>query len=62
MFESQELVSTYLFFEFVANEMQFFFDLLHIFFEDRDAFFQFATTSNVSSPFLRTPQDPLRIL
>ena len=49
MFESHELVPANLLFEFVANEMQFFFDLLHIFFQDRkvfsqyrDIFFQFA--------------------
>jgi len=41
MFESQELVATNLLFEFVANEMQLFFDLLHIFFQDRNVFFQY---------------------
>ena len=40
MFESQELVSAHLLFEFIANEMQLFFDLLHILFQDRDVFFQ----------------------
>jgi hypothetical protein len=41
MFESQELVATNLLFEFVANEMQLFFDLLHIFFQDSNVFFQY---------------------
>jgi len=41
MFESQKLVPAHLLFEFVANKMQLFFDLLHIPFQDRDVFFQF---------------------
>ena len=42
MFESLELVPANLLFEFIANEMQILFDLLHILFQDRNVFFQFA--------------------
>jgi len=41
MFESQELVAANLLFQFAANEMQFFFDLLHVPFQDRNVFFQY---------------------
>lgn len=62
MFESQELVPANLLFELIANKMQLLFDLLHVFFKDRDLFLQFTDRLKGRDRSCERPPDPRRIL